>query len=258
MASTSGLLTQYVVESLHSNANQRGRVTQETIEVLHAAANRRGRITQETIEVLHSSANRTGRSTQIAVEVIHTTLAFSVNTSGSITFDDFIYWQTSTSGTQGGLSFTTNPGASSLIQGVNPGQFNGNFQNGETLLWTSGNPITITFASGVNVAAIGTQIQPLGTGMFFATLQTFDVNNVLLGTSSVSGNMTSAADGSAPFIGIKNNNGAINKATLSVTKTTGKPDNSTVINYGRLKKASSTLPPTTGGNIQWALMLGIG
>lgn len=257
MASTSGLLTQYAVETLHSQANQRGRVTQETVEVLHSAANRRGRVTQETIEVLHSSASRTGRSTQIAIEVIHTTLAFSVNTSGSIVFDDFIFWQTSTSGTQGGLSFTTNPGASSIVQGVNPGQFNGNFQSGETLFWTSGNPITITFASGITVAGIGTQIQPLGTGMFFATLQTFDVNNTLLGTSSVTGNMTSAADGSAPFIGVKNNNGSIHKATLSVTKTTGKPDSSTVINYGRLKKSASS----GGGGIQsitWAMMLGIG
>ena len=92
--------------------------------------------------------------------------------------------------------------------------WNGNFTNGDELLWTQGNgPLTLTF--GTAVSGVGANIQADFFGAFTALIQAFDVNGNLIESFSENGNSNSNGDGSAIFIGLLDN--GIKSVTFSLT-----------------------------------------
>jgi len=87
------------------------------------------------------------------------------------------------------------------VQGTGSGQWHGNFNPGDYLLYTNGHgPITFTFDNGYG--DIGTYIQPLGTGNFTAQLQLYN-GTVLLATITENGVSNNHNNGTAIFIGAK-------------------------------------------------------
>jgi hypothetical protein len=99
----------------------------------------------------------------------------------------------------------------------------GNFADGDNLLWTlGGGPLTITFATPV--AAAGAQIQADIWDTFSGNLTGTAYNPLgqSLGSFNFSGISTNAGDNSAPFIGIRDLDGAnIASITFNVLPTAG-------------------------------------
>ena len=87
--------------------------------------------------------------------------------------------------------------------------WSGNFTPGDHLVWNEGGfqqtgiDIGVLFFSGVFGG--GAQIQADFFGPFVATLTAFDTVGNVIGVVTMNGNSTSAADGSAIFIGFHNN-----------------------------------------------------
>lgn len=80
------------------------------------------------------------------------------------------------------------------------GGWNGNFEPGETLVWTQGNGnLTMTFASGVS--SVGLQLQADFFGPYTGTINVF-VGGVDVFDYTVNGVSNSNNDGSAAFIGV--------------------------------------------------------
>jgi hypothetical protein len=94
------------------------------------------------------------------------------------------------------------------------GGWNGNFEPGETLVWTQGNGnLTMTFASGVS--SIGLQLQSDFYGPYTGTVNVF-VGGVDVFDYTVSGQSNGNNDGSAAFIGVGDLTGSnITKIVLS-------------------------------------------
>jgi len=82
----------------------------------------------------------------------------------------------------------------------------GNFDFGETLLWTQGNgPMTLQLANPVT--SVGFGIQDNSFGAFTGILNVYDAGNNLLGSLTLPGNSTNTNDGSALFMGLGDTNG---------------------------------------------------
>jgi len=94
------------------------------------------------------------------------------------------------------------------------GGWNGNFEPGETLVWTQGNGnLTMTFASGVS--SVGLQLQADFFGPYTGTINVF-VGGVDVFDYTVNGVSNSNNDGSAAFIGVGDLTGSnITKIVLS-------------------------------------------
>jgi hypothetical protein len=101
--------------------------------------------------------------------------------------------------------------------------WNGNFAPAEYLIWTGDNagfnwgvgPITVAFSRPVS--GVGTQFQTDGFGNFTARIQIYDGATLLDGFTE-NGDSTSAADGSAIFLGAIDSTGAnITSAQLSLS-----------------------------------------
>jgi hypothetical protein len=101
----------------------------------------------------------------------------------------------------GGLNATIDIGGA--LQGERLDQsngWNGNFDFGETLVWTEGNGnLTMTFASGVS--SVGLALQADFFGPYTGTINVF-VGGVDVFDFTVSGVSTNGQDGSAAFIGV--------------------------------------------------------
>ena len=96
-------------------------------------------------------------------------------------------------------------GPDDFMQRVTQGStWAGNFSSGDALFFTSFTPgaISVTFSS--DITEVGTQYQPNFYGPFTGTIRTFDATNTLIGSFSLSGISGDVADGSAPFLGIRN------------------------------------------------------
>lgn len=115
--------------------------------------------------------------------------------------------------------------------------WNGNFENGETLVWTGGNGnLTLSFATGVS--SVGLQLQADFFGPYTGTIQVF-VGGVDAFDYTVNGTSNANGDGSAAFIGVGDVTGAnITKIVLSSVDQFG--NNDFAINDVSL--TSSTVP----------------
>ena len=97
--------------------------------------------------------------------------------------------------------------------------WNGNFANGDALLWTSGNvgPMIIEFASPV--AAAGAQIQRNSFGTFTAEIQVFDSGDTMIASFSLPGDSTADGDNSAIFLGVQDTSATIARIEYNVDST---------------------------------------
>lgn len=102
------------------------------------------------------------------------------------------------------------------------GGWAGNFNPGENVLYSmDSGPITLTGAKTCN--DVGMNIQADFYGAYTAVIEAYNGLDQLLGSFSVNGVSTSAADGSAPFIGVRSDAGDIHMVKLYVTRTDGLP-----------------------------------
>jgi len=106
----------------------------------------------------------------------------------------------------------------------------GNFLPGEALIYTwPSTPITLSFDQPLS--GIGMQVEHGYYGAFTATIQAFDVGGALLGSASRQGVGTSAADGSAIFIGIGSDEGNIQRLAINSISLVNGRDGEFAINY---------------------------
>jgi hypothetical protein len=119
------------------------------------------------------------------------------------------------------------------------GGWNGNFEPGETLVWTQGNGnLTLTFASGVS--SVGVQLQADFFGPYTGTMQVF-IGGLDAFDLTVSGVSNSNNDGSAAFLGVGDLTGAnITSIVLSSVDQFG--GNNFAINDVSLTQVTSTTP----------------
>jgi hypothetical protein len=79
----------------------------------------------------------------------------------------------------------------------------GNFSPGDALLFNTGHgPVVLSFTQPY-VTAVGTQIAAWAFGPFTARIEALDSANNVLASFTFAGDATAAADGSAPFVGIR-------------------------------------------------------
>jgi hypothetical protein len=137
-----------------------------------------------------------------------------VGSRGALGADDFIDWGTlGGSGTtvaspfniptDNGLNVNVSKTPGGLFERRNQGSgWNGNFANGDRLLWTqhTTGPIVLDFANPVKGA--GTQIQANFFGNFLGSIEAFDSANMSLGSFSLPGISNSNGDNSAIFLGV--------------------------------------------------------
>lgn len=144
--------------------------------------------------------------------------------------------------------------AGGAMQRVDEGNgWTGNFDYGETLLWTRGanGPLTLQLANPVN--AFGFGIQQNAYGPFTATVNAFDAGNNLLGSLTLAGVGTNLENGSALFMGLGETTGntissiqidtgahdfAINDVGLT---TTPEPDFYGVVTFGLIALVGAKL-----------------
>src|SRR5262249_27221668 len=115
----------------------------------------------------------------------------------------------STATSAGGVSVTVSQaGGDFERRDQSSGGWNGNFSDGEKLLWTrdGGNgPMTLDFGSHL-VNRGGANIQRDIFGDFTATIEALDAMGNVLASFTEAGTSNDHADGSAIFIGIKSDN----------------------------------------------------
>ena len=112
-------------------------------------------------------------------------------------------------------SFATGPGER-LDEGNG---WTGNFAIGDRLAWTNANgPLTFTFFDPVQGA--GAQIETSSFGAFTAQIKAFD-GDTLLGAFLENGNSQPTEDGSAIFIGVKDEVRDITSIEFSILSCTG-------------------------------------
>jgi hypothetical protein len=143
---------------------------------------------------------------------------------------------------QNNASMTTGEGETATVKSGNGGSFTtftegqanwqGDFANGTTILFTSGNSITLSFTTALVGIGLDAQIQD--TGSYTVTLDAYDVNGDLLGSQTNSGVSTgtgpngvggsgpggTANEGTAPFVGIATDSTAANVATTGISYVT--------------------------------------
>ena len=115
----------------------------------------------------------------------------------------------------GGVNATLDIGGGLQGQRLDEGNgWNGNFDFGETLVWTEGNGnLTMTFATGIS--SVGLALQSDVFGPYTGTINVF-VGGTDAFDLTVSGTSNSNADGSAAFLGVGDLTGAnITKIVLS-------------------------------------------
>jgi hypothetical protein len=129
----------------------------------------------------------------------------------------------------------------------------GNFDFGETLLWTHGanGPMTLQFVNPVS--SVGFDIQDVNFGRFLGILHVYDTSNSLLGSLYLQGLSNSLENGSALFMGLGDTAGdTISSITIDTTSddfsiddvsltTTPEPDFYRVVTLGLLALVGAKL-----------------
>jgi len=164
----------------------------------------------------------------LAVAVVVISLGVMASADAFVTYgsrvaqapDDIIDWsQLGPSFTQLATpqAFSTFNGNSGLVGNINGGDFlrldegngwGGNFDYGETLLWTGnanfgiggGGPLAVVFTNGV--ASVGMSVQADLYGPFTGTLTLYDSSFNVLTSINFSGSSDGSENGSAVFVGI--------------------------------------------------------
>lgn len=85
-----------------------------------------------------------------------------------------------------------------------PNSWAGNFSSGDPVLFGGS---TMSFLFNMDIFGMGANIQGNSYGTFNGTISAYDAANVLLGSYVLSGNSTSADDGSALFLGLRSDVG---------------------------------------------------
>ncbi|HEV2677184.1 MAG TPA: PEP-CTERM sorting domain-containing protein [Aliidongia sp.] len=94
--------------------------------------------------------------------------------------------------------------------------WNGNFANGDSVLFQPNDSDSFIVGFSTPVSAVGTQIESDTFGAFTGYMDFWSTTNVLLGEVSVSGNSSSAGDNSAVFIGGQSSAADISYVTFLV------------------------------------------
>ena len=145
----------------------------------------------------------------------------------------------------GGLVATLNT-AGTGFQRIDQGSgWNGNFSNGEHLLWTSGQGPDITINFDHPVYGAGAQIQANFFGAFVAEI--FGSNGSLLGSFTENGSSNANGDGSAIFIGLKSALKEITQIQFVLPSAYYAPNDFSI---GSLQISSCVPEPST-----WGMML---
>ena len=126
----------------------------------------------------------------------------------------------------GNLALIGDINGGQAITAVQGNNWNGNFDFGESLLWTGnsnfgiggGGPLGIVLATPVR--SFGFTIQADVFGPFTATLQAFDTSGNSLFTQSFNGKSSGAGNGSANFVGLMDLTGA-NISAILITSDSG-------------------------------------
>ena len=121
-----------------------------------------------------------------------------------------------------GLTITGTQASGGDFERIDQGplDWNGNFAPQEALLWSVfGGPMTFTFSNAI--MAFGAQIAADDFGAFTARIEAFDASNASLGFFLTNGLASSAANDSAPFVGLLSDRRDIRKITLSLTTSGG-------------------------------------
>lgn len=128
----------------------------------------------------------------------------------------------------------------------------GAFLPGDPLLWTNytTGPLLFSFSSGLQ--AISTQIQTIWYGPFTATLTAYGSGNVLLGTTTISGNTAGTHDGTADVLGFFSGGPAI--FSIAITATSAYPNS----NYDGLFINQLNLTPSPIPEPATLLLVGSG
>jgi len=118
-----------------------------------------------------------------------------------------------------GLDVTVSQSSGPFLRVDQSGAWQGNFAPGDRLLSTRAfggatGPVSLAFNSPVQ--GVGAQIQAFSYGSFTATIEAFNSSNASLGSFTLAGNSTTAADNSAIFIGILSNALDISKVVFGV------------------------------------------
>lgn len=152
----------------------------------------------------------TGLASQANAGVIGVTSPAGINLSDSINWAQLGPTGISVASpspvtTAKGASATVGDPQGPLLRLDQASGFEGNFNDGDALLYTGPNtgPINVSFAAPVAMA--GVQIQRSLLGQFAATISAYDMTHTLLGSFTETGFSDSSDDGSAIFIGLLDN-----------------------------------------------------
>ncbi len=121
-----------------------------------------------------------------------------------------------------GVTVTTELGTSPALIRLNQSSgWLGNFSPGDKLLVSVGGPMTFTLASPITGA--GLNVQADAYGAFTAKIEAF-AGGSSLGSFTVNGFSSNAADGSAPFLGFRSSSANVTSFTVSMTASLGDPN----------------------------------
>ncbi len=162
------------------------------------------------------------------VVTAHATIV-SITSPGALGANDYVNWGTV------GVEYTTidTPFSVTSNGGINIGVsdpnmagnfelltqgsgWGGNFNPGDKLLSTTGNPGPIILSFSNPVAGAGTQIQSNNADSFTAEIEALGATGNILASYDFTGNSTGAGDGSAIFIGLLSDSDNIDAISFNV------------------------------------------
>jgi len=164
-------------------------------------------------------------------------LANSTVSIGSLGSSGTIVASGSTATTTSGTSVTFT-GSRSLYSMEQSLDWNGNFLPGDDLLYSWGNT-SITIDPSELVQGAGLQIQSGTLGNYYAQLSALDSSGNILGSVTGSGFSTTAADGSALYLGLSSSSYDIDKLVVQLLSPTPKLGKFSIGNIGIVEGAYS-------------------
>jgi hypothetical protein len=172
-------------------------------------------------------------------------LANSTVSIGSLGSSGTIVASGSTATTSSGTSatFTASRSFYSMEQSLD---WNGNFSPGDDLLYSWGNT-SITINPSELVQGAGLQIQSGTLGTYYAQLSALDSSGNTLGSITGTGTSTTAADGSALYLGLVSNGFDIDKIVVQLLSPTPKLGKFSIGNIGLVEGAYSLAASSSSG-----------
>jgi len=116
------------------------------------------------------------------------------------------------------------------------GNWTGNFSTGDDLVYSWGNT-SITINPSELVQGAGLQIQSGTLGIYYAQLSALDSSGNILGSVTGTGTSTTAADGSALYLGLTSTGFDIDKLVVQLLSPTAKLGKFAIGNIGLVEGA---------------------